>query len=270
MSAAATTSTTPPPRGRLPLVLGGIVIALAGVIGAITLWSLAERRHDDTVADFARAPAGCDTTLSFEREGRFLLYVETAGQLDRIDGDCDAVGAFSRGDDTNPAFELAIIGADGEQLPLGGHTGIAYDTDGYVGSSVGSVQIDGPGEYVVRVASAADDFVVAVGTDPDEDAGVLRLGAISLLIGGLVVGGTALVLAALRGDRVTTDGAVVPAIWPVRIDEPPLTQRGAVWEQAAGPPAKAPGIPGEALQPPKRPSAWAPPPGEGEWPPDGQ
>ncbi len=251
-------------------MLGGIVIVLAGVIGASTLWSLAERRHDDTVADFARAPAGCDTTLAFEREGRFLLYVETAGQLDRIDGDCDAAGAFSRSDDSNPAFELAIIGSDGEQLPLGGHTGIAYDTDGYVGSSVGSVQIDGPGEYVMRVASAADDFVVAVGTDPDEDAGVLRLGAISLLIGGLVVGGTALVLAALRGDRVSTDGAVVPAIWPVRIDGPPLAQHGAAWEQAAGPPAKAPGIPGEALQPPGRPSAWAPPPGEGEWPPDGQ
>lgn len=250
-------------------MLGGIVIALAGVIGAVALWSLAERRHDGTVADFARAPAGCDTTLAFESEGRFLLYVETSGQIDRIEGDCDVAGAYSRTDDTNPAFELAIIGADGEQLPLGGHTGIAYDTDGYVGSSVGSVQIDGAGEYTMRVASTADDFVVAVGTDPDEDAAVLRLGAISLLIGGLVVGGSALVLATLRGDGATNEDTTVAAVWPVQAGQPQRT-RPSGGEQAVGPPVRAPGIPGEALQPPERPSAWAPPTSDGEWPHDGR
>lgn len=236
----------------MPLALGGILVALAGVIGAVALWWIADGRHDDTIADFARAPAGCDTTLTFERQGRYVVYVETIGAIERIDGDCEVEGSYSHPGQTDPVFELVIVDADGTPLALGAHAGIAYDADGYVGSSVASVQIDGPGRYVMRVASPVDDFVVAVGTDPDDAAGVLRLGAISVLIGGLVVGGTALVFAALRRDTAEPDVETVTVVWT-----------GSTWGEAAGVPSGPKGIPGEALQPPQR-LPWAPPRVDGQ------
>jgi cbb3-type cytochrome oxidase maturation protein len=246
----------------MPLALAGIAIVLAGVIGAAVLWSVAEGRHDDTIADFARAPAGCDTTLTFEREGRFVIYVETAGHVDAIDGDCDVAGAFVRSDEVNPAFEVVVVDADGERIAIDGHSGVAYDSDGYVGASIGSLEIDGPGNYVVRVASSADDFVVAVGIDPDDDAAVLRLAAISVLIGGLVVGGTALVLAA----RQRREPASVSAVWS---SGSPAGATGT-WQETTGaptapPPTAGPPVAGEAPHPPSQPARpvaqppWAPP-----------
>jgi cbb3-type cytochrome oxidase maturation protein len=139
----------------MPLALAGIAIVLAGVIGAAVLWSVAEGRHDDTIADFARAPAGCDTTLTFEREGRFVIYVETAGHVDAIDGDCDVAGAFVRSDEVNPAFEVVVVDADGERIAIDGHSGVAYDSDGYVGASIGSLEIDGPDRSRRRRSGAA-------------------------------------------------------------------------------------------------------------------
>lgn len=227
---------------------------LAGVVGAAVLWAAAEGRHEDTIADFARAPAGCDTTLSFDQAGRFVLYVETEGQVDPISGDCDVDGAFLRADDPRPPFELMIVGAGGERLALGEHGSVAYDSDGYVGSSIGSVRIDEPGEYVVRVASPADDFVVAVGVDPDDDAGALRLAAISVLVAGIVVGGAALVFA---GHQRREPPAVVP-VWTAGAPlEPPAGGGPAASQGVAGEPLHRPGPSG----PPAAPTPWAPPTG---------
>ncbi|MDX2381638.1 MAG: hypothetical protein QNM02_17985 [Acidimicrobiia bacterium] len=209
---------------------------LAGVLGAAALWSAAEGRQDGTIADFARAPAGCDTTLTFEESGRFLIYVETAGRVDDVAGDCDVEGAFVRRGDAMPPFELVVIDTEGGQLAIGSHPGVAYDSDGFVGSSIGALEIDGPGDYVMRVASPADDFVVAVGIDPDDDAAMLRLGALSVLIGGLVVGGTAVVLAARRGREPEVVGAVWTVDQRTTTPEPPMSVR--------------PIVPGEALHPP--------------------
>lgn len=269
------------------LAIGGAVIALVGVVTAVVLWLVADRRHEGTIEEFARAPAGCDTTLAFESDGRYILYLETSGVVEQTTGDCAVSGAFDRLASAPPAFEVAVVGANGDAVALGGQTAISYDIDGFAGSSVGSVQIDTAGEYVIRVASADDDFVVAVGPDADGGAALLRLVAISVLVAGLVVGGTVSVLAASRGrelrpvpaqqrpiagSRPAAQGA--PPDWwdettaPAR-SAPPTTgpPRGspATTEPVTtGPVTTRPRVPGEALHPPGQDQPWGPPaPGGG-------
>jgi hypothetical protein len=284
-----------PERGddahRRALAIGGAVIALVGVVTAVVLWLVADRRHEATIEEFARAPAGCDTTLAFESDGRYILYLETSGVIEQTTGDCAVSGAFDRIASAPPAFEVAVVGADGDAVALGGQTAISYDIDGFSGSSVGSVQIDTAGEYVIRVASAADDFVVAVGPDPDGGAAMLRLVAISALVAGLIVGGTGLVLAASRGralravpaqqrpivdSRPAAHGA--PPDWwdqttaPTRSAPPttepprasPATSGPVTTEPVTGPVTTRPRVPGEALHPPVQTQPWGPPaPGGG-------
>jgi hypothetical protein len=270
---------------RRALAIGGAVIALVGVVTAVVLWLVADRRHEGTIEEFARAPAGCDTTLAFESDGRYILYLETSGVVEQTTGDCAVSGAFDRLAGAPPAFEVAVVGANGDAVALGGQTEISYDIDGFAGSSVGSVQIDTAGEYVIRVASADDDFVVAVGPDPDGGAAVLRLVAISALVAGLVVGGTGLVLAASRGrelrpapaqqrpidgSRPAAHGA--PPDWwdettaPAR-GAPPTTGPPSGSPATTGPVTTGPRVPGEALHPPAQGQPWGPPaPGGGGGP----
>lgn len=261
---------------RQALAIVGGVIAIVGVVTAVVLWIVADRRHQSTIEEFARAPAGCDTTLAFESDGRYLLYLETSGVLDQTAGDCAARGTFDRLDSTRPAFEVAVVGTDGAVVALSGHPPIDYDIDGFTGSSVGSVQIDAAGEYVIRVASADDDFVVAVGPDPDEGAAMLRLVAISAVVAGLVVGGTCLVLAASRGRqlRSATTWDDASSARPAAPGAQPHGWESARPPLATGPPRSGPGsaasgprrseiagsaVPGEALHPPVRTEQWGPP-----------
>jgi 23S rRNA (adenine2503-C2)-methyltransferase len=55
-----------PARRRTGLVVAGVVTLVAGVLGALGLWLLAEQRYDDGVEALARAPVGCETVVSIE------------------------------------------------------------------------------------------------------------------------------------------------------------------------------------------------------------
>ena len=68
----------------------GVVALVVGVVGAIVLWVLSSKRYDDAVSDLAPAPVGCDTTLDFDQTGTYTFFVETAGEVGEIDGDCAA------------------------------------------------------------------------------------------------------------------------------------------------------------------------------------
>ena len=61
------------PRGRPGLVVLGVVMAVAGVVGAIALWLAAEQHYDDGVDVLARAPVGCETVISMGETGEVLL-----------------------------------------------------------------------------------------------------------------------------------------------------------------------------------------------------
>ena len=51
---------------------------------------MVRRCYDDAVAGLAPAPIGCDTTLRFDETGTYTFYIETAGSIGPIDGDCSS------------------------------------------------------------------------------------------------------------------------------------------------------------------------------------
>ena len=68
----------------------GIVLLVVGVVTAAALWFGAGRRYDDAIAKLAPAPIGCNTTLVFDKTGTYTFFVETDGEIGRIEGDCQS------------------------------------------------------------------------------------------------------------------------------------------------------------------------------------
>jgi hypothetical protein len=242
----------------MPYAIAGAGVLVVGVMVALALWYLADARRDDAIAGFARAPAGCDTTLLFDTDGRYVLFVETQGTIDDIGGDCETSGDYATIVGV-PSFDLAIVGPGGNAVPLGGGREITYDAAGFTGTSVGSVEIPAAGQYVMRVASDDEGFAIAIGTDPYERADALRLGAVVVMVVGVVIGGVLLAIAALGRDRASVAG-VSSSPTPTDVlgealhAPPPLR----AWSPPPPPPASpSPSGGGHSSPPPSSP--WAPP-----------
>ncbi len=257
-------------RGRRTWMLVVGVLLIVGLVGmAVALWIAGGNREADNVAGFARAPVGCDTTLDFESTGTFVLYVETTGEFDGLAGACDADLQYDRDPENVPAVDLILRDPDGDEIDVEESTEVSYDVDGFVGSSLGEVQIDTAGDHVLTVVpTGGDSFAVAIGRTPDEGVALLRWGALAAAIVGLVVGGLLLVLGSRRppapatpGAPWTPDGGGWPASPPGFPTPSPTT--GATGP--AGPPLTAPPPSGWAPRPPtsstpERPSSpWGPP-----------
>lgn len=244
---------TAPHRRRL--VAGAVVLVGCLVAGGV-LWVVGGQRRDDAVADLARAPVGCDTTLDFDRAGEFLIFVETRGALDDIAGDCGVSGSYDLDGDA-PDVRLAMRDADGAPVDLDPASGIDYDTDAYAGQLERRVTVDEPGDHILTVESDTGAlFAVAVGRDPNDAAALLRWSALGAVIAGLLVGGLLLILGSRRGAASSEpDEPWQPApgaSWPVGPPgfppPPPTTGASApAGEPPSGPPAGEP------------PSVWAPP-----------
>ena len=199
----------------------GLLALLAGVGGAVVLWWAADRRYDDAVADLAPAPAGCDTTLDFDRTGTFTFFLESKGELDDLAGDCErAAGAYELDGDEPPRVQLTLVDADGEELDLDRAGGPSYDRNGSAGEGFREVDIAVAGEYVLTVESENDDVVVRVGGDPADGVGALRLGAgAALLIGvGLGIAG----LIAGRRRDLGEPRPIATEAWPQIPARPPI------------------------------------------------
>ncbi len=254
---------------RVLLLVAGVVVLVVGLVGAGALWFSADQRRDDAVADLARAPAGCATTLDFERSGEFTLYAETTGQTDELSGDCEQRGAYDR--DDVPEVELTLVDADGRDVGVRGGPGPDYDTGDFVGTAIGTVTITEPGEYVMTVPASGAPFAVAVGGDPNDGVAALRWAAAVVAIVGLVVGIVLLILGSRR--RPDTDAgteSVESAGWPTSppgFPAPPATtgaaapaagQAGSMAPPSVpvtGPPSAVPSPPA----PTGPPSGWGPP-----------
>jgi hypothetical protein len=253
-----------PSSGRGWMLVVGVIVLAAGLIGAGALWYGSGQRLDDNVADFARAPSGCATTFDFARSGEFTVYVETMGSLDDLAGDCSADSEYDRDDVADP--QLQLVDADGVGVDISDAAGVSYDTGVFAGSSVGVVQIATPGEYFVTVAAAGDQFAIAVGGDPNDGVGLLRWSAVALAIVSLVVGGILLMLGSRRPPgRASTDDPLwkpqgAATTWPIGppgFPAPPPTT-GATGP--AGPPMAPPrNAPASVAPPGPAPSPWAPP-----------
>jgi hypothetical protein len=226
----------------------GIVALVIGVVGAIVLWMLASKRYDNAVADLAPAPVGCDTTLVFDRTGTYTFFVETMGEVGEIDGDCDGDDReYDFDGDETPRVELTLVDDDGDEVDLDRASGPSYDQGGASGSGVRTADIEDTGAYVLRVDSDDDEFIVRVGRDPTSGVVPMRVGAVALLVAGLVLG----LIGLTRGRR--------PAAGPE-----PAVAGGERWTPLTGPlsPPTAPPYANPPVPPP-----YATPPG---WPPPGE
>ena len=249
-------------RGVL-IGLGALVIVI-GLVASVVLWVIGEDRRRDAVESFARAPVGCDTTLDFAETGEYFVYIERAGRLDGIRGDCDVEGAYDIGS-ASPDVNVTVVDPDGELVALdSAATDLEYSESGFVGSAAFTIDITKTDDHVVRVESTDDDvFVVAVGPDPNEGVVALRGGAIAAGVLGLLLG-TGLVL---LGARKPTAKVAAPQWAPGGTAPPPFTpgqvpQGPPVYGQQSGPPQYArPGPPPPA--PPASPHGQAPPSGDG-------
>ncbi len=246
------------------MLVVGVVVLVAGLVGAGALWYAAGQRQDDNVAGFARAPSGCATTLDFDRAGTFTLYTETTGSVENLVGDCAAPAEYDRSG--VPVVDLTLVDADGAPVAIEASSGVDYDTGTFVGASMGVVEIVEPGDHVLTVAADGEAFAIAVGGDPGDGVGLLRWSAVFTAIAALVVGGVLLVL----GSRRPAPPRAVDAPWqpspewptsPPGFPAPPPTT-GATGP--AGPPMTSPPPPTSApasppTQPPSSPPAWGPP-----------
>ena len=260
-------------RGRRRwLLVSGIVVLVGFIALAVGLWFAADARYDDNVAAFARAPVGCETTLDFDRSGEFVLYIETTGQVDGLDGDCDVTQRYDRAANGLPQPELTLRDPDGDELVLDSTGGVDYDTGEFVGTAYRLVDIAEQGDHVLVVGSVdGEAFAMSIGGDPRDGVALLRSGALAAMIVGLIGGGILLVLASRRptpAESVSTpwqpsafDGQGWPTSPPGFPAPPPTT--GALGP--AGPPLLDPPRT-STITPPSRPvppaspaSPWSPP-----------
>jgi hypothetical protein len=254
----------------------GIVVLVAGVVAAIAMWFGAGRRYDDAVGKLAPAPIGCNTTLVFDKTGTYTFFVETHGQIGRIEGDCQS-DARTYEVDGVPRVTLTLVDDDGDNVDLDRTSGPTYDRDGKQGTGVRSVDIDRTGTYVLS-ATADDDTeaVIRVGRDPAAGVAALRVGAVIALVVG-VVGGVLLLVLRPRPSRVLAPPVIQPP-WPTGLPtrppagppnaNPPVPPPYAPRPPSVRPPSQPAGQP-PWYQPPQRPpgapvtepppSAWPPP-----------
>jgi hypothetical protein len=243
-------------------VLFGLLVLLAGVAGAVVLFVLSQQRGDDAIRDLARAPVGCDTTLTFTDTGTFYVYIEHLGTLDSLDGDCETPDEYARGADDEPTVEITVTDDTGAELDLDRlEDEFTYSLDdSFAGTATRRVEIESTGDYVVTVDSDDDDFVVAVGRDPGDTATALRLGAFAAGIAGIVLGLGLMLIGVRRSRRAkriaTTYTAPVPG-WAIGTPAPtappmmqspqaqafPAPQQTGEWAPVhpVGPPVATPG-----------------------------
>lgn len=240
---------------RGPRVALGVVIALIGIITGVVLWVVAEQRYDDGVESLARAPVGCDTTLDFASAGEYLVFVETAGVLPAVRGDCGSDGPFDLGDVAAPEVTIEVVDPDGLDVALDPSGDVeSYDRAGFVGKSVGRLDITTAGDHVVRVVpSTPGTFAIAVGDDPAGGVGALRLVAALAAVIGVGVG----IIVALT--RRTSRVPPAPVMQPAPTD-------WSAWQAppVAGPPTA---MPPQGPPAAPTPSTWAPGPAPTATPP---
>jgi hypothetical protein len=228
---------------RKGLVLAGGGIIVAGVVTGVALAVVAASVQGTTVEGFARAPVGCTTTLEFDTDDTFTLFVETKGRVADTGGDCTGSGAsYSRGDDDPPRVELTLVNDGDGQVTLGDANDYSYDTGDFVGTSFATADIPGPGTYRLTVVSDDTDFAIAVGRDPERDSAIWLAAGVTIAGLALLIGLVLLVIGLVQ--RSTPPAAAAPVAAP---GWPPSGAPGFV------PPP--PMTPGSALPPPPPPVA---------------
>ena len=206
-------------RSRLPRraatwtwIVGAIVTAAGFGTVVASIFS-----DQSTVAEFARTPVGCVTTIEADESATLYVYVETRGRVDDI-GDCTNDG---RSYDVEQESEITvtILDAAGEpidQFPVVDEA--SYDLPDYAGRAIALVRVEDDQRYDVVVESNGLGPVVAIGRRVvPVESGLAITGAIVVMVGGAVMV-VALVLSVV-GRRRRTRGPWAPptlddrAVW---------------------------------------------------------
>lgn len=176
----------------------GLLLLIAGVVGGVVLWLVAEREPDRVADAFARAAPGCRTTLSFAETGEFYVFEEQSGLV-------MAEGCEPSVDPDQP-FEFVIVDSDGTRVGAVEDRSVTYDLDVGSATSVARVTIDRPGGYEIEVRGNDVSTVAAIGGDPNENVGRIRSAAVAAAIIGVMAGGLLLWLARRRSSDGAADG----------------------------------------------------------------
>ncbi|MEO6123377.1 MAG: hypothetical protein ABIR32_06675 [Ilumatobacteraceae bacterium] len=173
---------------RTGLLVVGFILLIGGVAAGIVLYLSSDSQAQDAVKNLQRAPIGCDTEFDFTGTGTFIFYTESVGKIGDLRGDCENTGTdYDHGTD-RIRVSLTLTDDSGDEVDLGRSSGISYDSAGFVGTSIRSVDIDQPGTYTLSVESDDSDFAIAVGRNPNEAGDSLKTTAIIVAAAGLVLG----------------------------------------------------------------------------------
>jgi hypothetical protein len=172
----------------------GLLVLLAGLIGAAVLFYTSQQRPEQTIDGYARAAVGCQTTLRFVDTGTFYVFEERGSDAEAPPGDCPPTA------DPDRAFGFVLSDGTG-QVEGQGDLGISYDTGDRMGQSVAKFVVDEPGEYTIDVFGGDVAVVAAIGQDPDEGVAELRRAAVIVGGIGVALGGLLLLLAGRRSKR---------------------------------------------------------------------
>jgi len=269
--------TAPKGQRRRGLIVAGTSLILLGIVGGGALLVTGGTNYEDAVKDLARAPVGCTTSLEFDKTGTFTIYVETEGEVGDLRGDCaNSDASYSRDADDLPDVDLVLTNEDGDEIEIEDDDGEDYDAADFVGTSIGRIEIEEEGSYELTVTSDEDEFAIAIGKDPKENAALAGIGLI-VLIAGLILGLVLLILGLRRKTAPSGstpgqgfDGGPPTGYVPQQPQYAPTMQHPTVPPQSYppqtfppqqpsyGPPPTAP-LP-VTPPPPTTPGSWNPPP----------
>jgi hypothetical protein len=237
----------PAGRRRTGLLALGIVVALAGAAAGIGLIAASGSKEGDAVEDLARAPIACTTTLHVESPTTFVVFLETKGRMERLDGGCvDHWRDYAHSGTRQPPVDLTLTNADGDELTLARRGDITYDVDGYRGTAIGQVTIGQAGDYQLTALSSADDVAIAIGKDPNGAGDPMRNAGVIVLVVGVALG---LVLLLLGLRRTPVAAPMAPAV----------AAPGAGWVPPVVAPVVAPPAAPQPFAPPAPPATSSPP-----------
>ncbi len=213
-------------RGRGVTAAVGWLLLCGGIIGAIALVLVGQRRFENTIDTFARAQVGCATTLRFTDPGTFYVYEETIDPDVATDpvtgveaGECVPAGI------PGSEFSFTLSTGDGVVRTVRDRS-ITYEQDGRTGESYSTFEVAAPVTVDIAVSGPDTNTVAAVGRNPVEARDEMRRAAVILGVAGVVLGVLLLVLSGRKSRRagalVLPDGPgwsrpippAPPVVWP--------------------------------------------------------
>ena len=148
--------------------------------------SPAARTTTRACENLARAPVGCTTSLEFDQTGTFTVYVETNGSIGDVRGDCPSTDTDYEYPATLdlPDVDVVLTDESGDEVDLRRRRPARTTTPAapWVGRS-SSVDIQRAGDYDITVTSDDDDFAIAIGKNPKQNADSLRTNGIVAAVG---------------------------------------------------------------------------------------